>query len=171
MKGKKGQLSSLPTIIGTLLIVGLLIGVGMLVAQEFRDQDSLSAHARTVTNESGCFINATGYTLASEDGSKTHSFAITTVFNNSDGITIESGNYSVGTNTGIVTNASTANWDDVNISYTYKTGEKAWTGVNDTIEAMTVIPSLLGLIILVIMIGIILAIIFNVMPMGRVSGA
>jgi len=171
MKGKKGQLSSLPSIIGTLLIVGLLVGVGMLVSQEFRDQDSLSAHSKTIANESGGFINQTGYTLDSEDGSKTHTFTITQIINATGGEVVESRNYSVGINTGIVTNASDTTWPTVNITYDYKTGERAWTGINDTIESMTVIPSLLGLIILVVMIGIILAIIFNVMPMGRVSGA
>lgn len=52
-------------------------------------------------------------------------------------------------------------------------GENAtsYQGVNDTIEAMTTVPDLLGLIILIAIVGIILAVVFNVIPGGRVSGA
>jgi len=52
-------------------------------------------------------------------------------------------------------------------------GENAtsYQGVNDTIEAMTTVPDLLGLIILIAIVGIILAVVFNVIPTGRVSGA
>ena len=44
-------------------------------------------------------------------------------------------------------------------------------GINQTIQAMLTIPELLGLIVLIAMIGIILAVIFNVIPGTRVSGA
>lgn len=48
----------------------------------------------------------------------------------------------------------------------------SYQGVNDTIEAMTTIPDLLGLIILIAIVGIILAVVFGVIPTGgRVSGA
>ncbi len=44
-------------------------------------------------------------------------------------------------------------------------------GINDTIQAMLTIPELLGLIVLIAVIGIILAVVFNVIPGARVSGA
>ena len=47
----------------------------------------------------------------------------------------------------------------------------SYQGVNDTIEAMTTIPDLLGLIILIALVGIILAVVFSVIPTGRVGGA
>ncbi len=47
----------------------------------------------------------------------------------------------------------------------------AVTGINDTINAMLTIPDLLGLIVLIAVIGIILAVVFNVIPGARVSGA
>ena len=70
-----------------------------------------------------------------------------------------------------MTNATATTWDSVNISYTHDYGEGAWVGANSTIDALTTIPDLLGLIILIFMVGIILAIVFNVIPTGRVSGA
>lgn len=51
------------------------------------------------------------------------------------------------------------------------TASTSWQGINDTIEAMTTIPDLLGLIVLIAVIGIILAVVFNVIPGARVSGA
>lgn len=47
----------------------------------------------------------------------------------------------------------------------------SYQGINDTIDAMTTIPDLLGLIVLIAVIGIILAVVFNVIPGARVSGA
>ena len=44
-------------------------------------------------------------------------------------------------------------------------------GINDTIEALGTVPDLLGLIVLVAIIGIVLAVVFNVIPGARVVGA
>ena len=53
-----------------------------------------------------------------------------------------------------------------------ETNHSSYQGVNDTIDAMRTVPDLLGLIILIAVIGIILAVVFNVIPTGRVgSGA
>lgn len=51
------------------------------------------------------------------------------------------------------------------------TAAESYQGINDTIEAMTTIPDLLPLIVLIAVIGIILAVVFNVIPGARVSGA
>ncbi len=47
----------------------------------------------------------------------------------------------------------------------------AYEGINKTIDAMDLIPGLLGLIVLIAVIGIILAVVFNVIPGARVSQA
>lgn len=96
-KNKKGQLGNLQGIVLTLVIVGILIGAGFLILEQFRDE---------IEDIASDGSNATSY-----------------------------------------------------------------IGVNDTIEAMTTIPDLLGLIILIAIVGIILAVVFNVIPTGRVSGA
>ena len=51
------------------------------------------------------------------------------------------------------------------------TNGSAITGINQTIIALLTVPDLLGLIVLIAMVGIILAIVFNVIPGARVSGA
>lgn len=97
LKNKKGQLGGLQGIILTLVVVGILLGAGFFILEEFLSQAEDIA----------------------DDGS----------------------------------NAS------------------SYQGINDTIDAMTTIPELLGLIILIAIIGIILAVVFNVIPGARVSGA
>ena len=47
----------------------------------------------------------------------------------------------------------------------------AYGGVNDTIEALTTVPDLLGLIVLVIVVGIIIAVLMGVFPGARMSSA
>jgi len=97
MKSKKGQLGGLQGIVLTLVIVGILIGAGFFILEEFRTQ------AGSIADE---------------------------------GVAAES-----------------------------------YQGINDTIDAMTTIPELLGLVVLIAVIGIILAVVFSVIPGARVSGA
>jgi len=84
LNGKKGQLGNLQGIIMTLVIVGLLVGVGFLVLEKFRDQMTV--------------------------------------------------------------------------------GSSSYTGVNDTITAFKNIPTFLPIIIIVAIVGILLAIVFSVLP-------
>lgn len=61
--------------------------------------------------------------------------------------------------------------DEIEDIATDNVSAPSYQGVNDTIEALTTVPDLLGLIILIAIVGIILAVVFNVIPTGRVSGA
>lgn len=81
---KKAQLGSLQTIIITLVVVGIVLGIGFLVLEEFRDQ----------------------------------------MTDNSD----------------------------------------SWKGVNSTIAAMNKIPTWLSIIVILAIVGILLAIVFSVLP-------
>ncbi len=48
-------------------------------------------------------------------------------------------------------------------------GSNADSGINQTIIALRNVPQLLGIVVLIAMVGIILAIVFNVIPGARVS--
>jgi hypothetical protein len=89
LKNKKGQLGGLQGIILTLVIVGILIGVGFLVLSKFRDQMT--------------------------------------------------------------------------------SGSEAYLGVNDTITAFKQVPTFLPIIIIVAIVGILLAIVFSVLPRQGMS--
>jgi ABC-type polysaccharide/polyol phosphate export permease len=93
MSNKKGQLGNLQGIIMTLVVVGILIGVGYLVLAKFRDNVGGTAAAPT----------------------------------------------------------------------------EAWTGVNNTIAAFNNVPQFLPVIIIVAIVGILLAIVFSVLPRTGMS--
>ena len=121
---KKAQVQTLAPAVLALVFAGIVLVFGIVMSQELRDVDTLKS-AASVANESGGYINTTGYTLDSEAGAKTNAFVITEAWNVTGTATIIlSGNYSVDSSTGLVTNVSTT-WPDVNFSYTYNTGEEA----------------------------------------------
>ena len=90
MQNKKGAMGNLQGIIMTLVIIGILLGVGFLVLEEFRDQVEETA-------------------------------------------------------------------DDGNASTSYQ-------GVNDTIDALNEVPDWLSIIVIIAVVGILLAIVFAVLP-------
>lgn len=179
MRDKRGQLSNLTGIIATLVVVGILIGVGFLVMAQFLEQPSFKS-AASQQNEFPAYINATGYNLSAEKAGKTTNFVITSARNTTNetggvgqgyNLTILAANYTVNAATGMVTNATTTTFGNVSFNYTYSTGAEGWQGVNDTVGAMGNIPSLLGIIVLVAVVGIVLAVVFNVVPGARSGGA
>ena len=185
MKGKKGQVGNLQAIISVLIVVGILIGAGLLIMQEFVDQDSLVDTSATIVNETGLYLNSSiGNSSVARATTVPgfNTFAVTACYANVTGAsvmviavvpnsTIAVANYTVDTVQGSIVNATEDVHDDVGCTYTYLGGQNAFTSVNDTLTAMTTIPDLLRLIILIAVIGIILAVVFNVIPGARVSGA
>jgi hypothetical protein len=171
MKSKKGQIAVLQGVIVSIIIIGILIGAAFLMLEEFLGQDNFLDTGVTVTNETGGYINETGYTVDSSTVREFQGLSVTAARNSTSGQTILVGNYSVDSSTGVITNATTTTWSNVEFDYTYTTVSDSWVGVNDTITALITIPTLLGLIILILIIGIVLAVIFNVIPGSRVSGA
>jgi len=71
----------------------------------------------TITNETGAWINSTGYQLTSGK----YNYNITAIWANDSGeynISVTLGNATV-SETGLVTNATATTWENVSISYTY----------------------------------------------------
>ena len=169
MKSKKGQLGNIQGIVLSLIVVGILLGAGFFILDEFLNQTDNDA--ASVTNESGAYVNSTGYTLDAVSVTGFNAPVITQVVNATNGVgtILATGNYTL-SSAGVLTNASETTWADVNVTYTYLRGSTPFIGVNQTITAMLTIPSLLGLIVLIAMVGIILAIVFTVIPGTRVSG-
>lgn len=173
MKGQKGQLGGLQSFVAILITTTIIIAAGFFIVQEFLDQDEFSDTSDSVTNETGFYMNGTTYTVDKASTSGFNSFAVTNVVDSVTNVTLLSGNYTTDDDLGTIVNATAdANASNEHyVSYTYLYGESSFTGVNDTLGAMQTIPDLLPLIILIVMIGIILAIILNVIPGGRTLGA
>ncbi len=131
---KRGQAD--PTGIG--IVIGLVAGVGSLIftvilifvlVQTIVNANLIVSEAVvtefTVTNESGAFVNLTGYSLA-EVNSSNSGYTITEVWASASNVTetylIPAANYTVSsggnlTNATIVINAT--QYDDANVSYTF----------------------------------------------------
>ena len=182
LKEHKSQIGNLPGIISTLVVAGILIAAGFFILQTFLEEDQFSDTPGAVTNETGLtIVNTTTSTVAHAADAGFNTFVVSACYGNVTGlgvgntlapnVTLAVGNYTVGASTGVITPTTTANYTDVKCSYTFLYGESAYTSLNDTIDAVGTIPDLLGLIILIAVIGIVLAVIFNIIPGARVSGA
>jgi len=94
-----------------LCLTALNDGVGDTVDNEARTLTT------TATNETGAYVNATGYTLSGYNTTWS-SITATGVWNYSDGFVIVASNYTL-SSVGVLTNATTDTFDPVNLSYTY----------------------------------------------------
>ena len=126
------------------ILLAVLFGMQIMVFifGSFSSADILEDVAQNVINESGGYINATGYTLAGALQSDFSGGAVvTTAHNVTDGTVILPGNYTVNSNTGVVTNATVTNYPDVNFTYTslHKTeAEVTSEGIlNDSLNAIS----------------------------------
>jgi len=125
---KKGQqggvVSSTVMGIGALVIgtIVILVVVSTLGSTDLLGGDTTVS--KSVTNESGAWLNASHYPFDSKNAS-TRNFVITNIVNASsvgvDSVPLDilSGNYTVSATDGTMTNASTQEWLTVNVSYTY----------------------------------------------------
>jgi hypothetical protein len=182
MKNRKGQTGGLITglVFGIAsLVIGVIIAFVIVSTLSGADLLEGTRTSATTTNESGGFINATGYTLANFDSDTTKAISITQAVNatDGDGTVIASGNYTLDTSTGIVTNASDTTWADVNFTYsvTTESAEEAATdnldanfsaGVNNVSEQ---IPTVL-LVAAIVLILAVLAILIGVWQRMRMGG-
>ena len=165
LMNKKGQMNSGPGMILSWIIafgiIGLLAAVFLLINTEFKEE-TYTVLSDSVVNESGGFINATGYTLDAENNFfLADNFVITVaydVFNLTAGVfEILSGNWTLGSSTGLVTNATVTVWSDVNFTYTfdYRENTTATKGIEDASKGIAKITSKLPLIGTIIVLSVI----------------
>ena len=120
-KGQTGQTSTGMITALVMGIAGLVIGViiALVVVSTLIGSDLLESTSNSVTNETGGYLNTTGYTLAGASASgNPRSYSVTEVFNVTT--LLLSGNYTT-SSVGVVTNASTTTYANVTITYTYTT--------------------------------------------------
>jgi hypothetical protein len=147
---------------GTVTALILLMLVSALVVSSLASNIVLteSTLSGAVTNETGAYINETGYTLALATATSFASPVITALYNATDDTAFGVGNATVSA-TGVVTNATVTNWDDVLVSYTYTyTDGSTSSGVN-----ITAVSAAFGLFITALVgffgvIGVIIAIVW-----------
>lgn len=163
---KKGQIGNLQGIITVLIVVGILIGVGFLVLEQF--ESDLSDTVTTVTGEqTTTAVTGPGVYLAnniSTSGIRCYNdFVVVSVLNSSgEAISIAAGNYSYSSD-GKIWSLTSGVYNNTfwNVTYTYESGDDACKGVQDTITATKKIPTFLPIIVIIAVVGIILAVVFG----------
>ena len=113
-KGMAG-LTILLSLVTFLFVIGLLVMIFSLMGGEMIDATYTSITA-SVVNESGAYVNVTGYTLASY-GALNGVYTIDAVYNATDGDLLDANRYAL--TLGVLTNATDVNWADANVSYSY----------------------------------------------------
>lgn len=164
---KRGQIGNIQAIIITLVIAGVLLGAGFLIFGEFLGE--LNQEPFTVLNETTGFINVTGYALAGTATPGSSGFVISEARNGTDAAVITAANYTLSAS-GTLTNATSVAWPTVQLDYSYIGGEDAYRQLNNTTNAVQIVPNLLGLAVLIALVVIIISMVL-IIPGMKGSGA
>ncbi|MFX1312077.1 MAG: hypothetical protein ACFFHD_05650 [Promethearchaeota archaeon] len=166
MKAKKSIMGPVISVFVLVLIISILAGLTFLFVAQLQTNtlDVSRKSTFTTLNESG-WINSSGYQLTNYTEPAFADPTITLAINNSDDGAIASGNYTVST-TGFITNATAANWVDVNFSYTYSSialdARTAYESINTTETAGATVVNYLSLIFLAVIFGAILTLVLRI---------
>ncbi len=153
---KKGiELNQAFSAVLVVVLVAVLVIIGIFLFDILGD--TFVNTAVTVTNESGAYINATGYTLDNAAVCNFNTPVITTIYNASDGVVITSGNYTV-SSVGVLSNITATNWADVNASYIYNWGGEACEASDNMITQFANYPALIGLVGTIVFLGLVIGI-------------
>jgi len=127
------------TLVIGLVLVGQVATVGNTATgytTETQTMDTSSARwvgavNVAVINETGGFLNSTGYTLSQSTKCNFRLPIITAAYNATDGSLIAPGNYSLTGN--VLKNATDITWDDVLVSYNYTWNGAACGAINESV--------------------------------------
>ena len=160
------RLEDVVPVVISILLVGILLGVGLYVLSEVGD--NLANIAGSVTNETGLWINNTPSYVDQYTASGFNTFAITSCFGNATSKgTVTVANYSLAsgnwtTNSlGYITNATSTVYDDVKCSYTYLYGLDAYEAVDTTGEGVGDFAGWIAVIVVVFAAAIVLGIVLK----------
>lgn len=159
IQDRKGMsLGDLYPVILTIALVAILLAVVLFVMQEWTI--TTATDVGTVTNETDAWLNATPYTVDDVGECGFNTFAVTGIWNQNNGTAIPAASYTVGA-AGTLVNATTATWNSVNLSYTYKSGGADCDAMEDiTGDFVDFIPWI-GVILLIVAAAIVLGIVIR----------
>jgi len=172
LKNKKGQTSTLQSIVIGLLIIGIVLGMGILVIREVAD--TMTDQSATVNNETITPSNGTLVWLSKNQSSIGcwQTFSVSQVWNATvDGEPITTGNYTTDWRGGITQTSTSllkSNWN-VTYSYRYDDSEEC-VGVESTIDSILAIPTWLVIFVIIFIVGILLALVFRYLPRSPGGG-
>ena len=162
---KKGVMNEVIGVFIIILVVAVLGGMAFLFTSSLKNQVQTSTTVTgSVTNETS-FLNRTLDTLSVYQAGSGYvlpsNCVITEARNATSGVVLLSGNYSI--SNCVVTNASTTEWNNAYISYTFNyVSGSAYTAVNSTENAGATIITYLPLLFLALIFGAILLVVLKV---------
>jgi len=169
LKNRKGiQLNEAAGAVLTLVLIGILVIVGIYM---FTSMIPTAPRVyQTVHNETGAYINSTGYVLGNYNSTACDfgNAVILVINNKSAGGVIGSGNYTLVNNT--IYNATAENKPSVNVTYSYTWGGPVCQSSTSTITQFTAYPALIGLVGTIIFLGIVIGVLVGSFAFGRKSG-
>ena len=168
-KQKKGiQLNQAFGAVLTLVLVAILVIVAIYMVSSL--QTSFPLTSLTTTNETGAYINSTGYQLKNMTLCRASSPAITQILNTTSATVITSGNYTLSA-TGLVTNATAATYTNVKISYTNQWGDSVCDASASIITQFATYPALVGLVGTIIFLALVIGVLVASFAFGGRRGA
>jgi hypothetical protein len=156
---KRGNIAEVPGYFQIFLLVAIFAGLTFIVLDKFLDVTNNTLQTTSVVNESGGFINATGYQLAEYAANRTLSNVV--VIDTDDSSVVSSNMYTIN-DTWYIFNATETGLTQINISYDYSTGEGsvAYDAINQSTQDLYDYGiGFLGIIILVTMVYLIIRIV------------
>ncbi len=162
---KKGiQLNEAFSAILAVVLVAVLVIIAILLF-ELLGNTFVNTTANTV-NETGAFINATGYIVNNATVCNFNSFAVTSAFNATDNASIALTNITVNSATGNISNATVITFSDVIVSYSYKWGGESCVATEGMVTQFSTYPALVGLVGTIVFLGLVIGILVTAFVFG-----
>jgi hypothetical protein len=174
-KNKKGAIvTDTVTGVGFLIVTVIII---LVIVSTLLGSNLFTKESVTIRNETGAYINGSGYTLAGVTDTGASSYVILQAINNSGTLIIPSGNYTVSA-LGVLTNATAFNSNSVNISYSYtrnSQSERSSNGMSGNFSAgiddiSEKIPTILLIVAVVFLFGALVLLVSRAKQMGIGGG-
>lgn len=157
-RGQMGMGTAKAFLVALLSLV--VIGVTTMIVFNSLGDATDTLDSNTVTNETGAYINSTGYTVEDATVDGFTNFEVTEARNASDGTTISDTEYTVDSDTGTITNSTNTTYSDVNLDYTYdadnavaNTLQESKSGMEAFFSNATTWLALLAVVIVILIIS------------------
>lgn len=164
---KKSVLGPVISVFVTLLVVAVMAGLTFIFIAGLKTT-TLTASTTTpatIVNESGGFLNLSGYVVANAGQTGFSNFQVLLINNQSNQVTIGTGNYTVEANGRVRGTGLQFNWTNVNITYSFNfvdgSHDEAYGAINGTESAGAGVVSYLPLIFLALIFGVILTLVLR----------
>jgi len=176
------KIGGLQTVIVALVVIGIVLGVGMMVLDEFFEE--VGSNSATVVNETTSGnVGSTTATVLAHNRTGTpcfHNLVIIEVTNATGDANeaIDSTNYTVNLVEGTITATADSYYIDKpwNISYSYSYGDaddrNTCDAIDTTIDAELEVGDWIGLVVILLIVGILLFLVFkSIAGRGEIGGA